>query len=244
MSLLFRKPNTCGVLAGTIICVDPISINLTILYDDAELIVINKPAGIPVLPDGWEKDAPYLVKLVTEQFGKIWVVHRLDKTTSGVMIFARTKDSHRSLSMQFEQHESKKIYIALVVGNPDWDQLIVRHPLRVNVGHSHRTIVDDRSGKPCETTFRVMERFRGFSLLEANPATGRTHQIRVHAFATGFPLLGDPLYGDQKTGLIPRPALHAESLTITHPVTHERTTYIAPKPDDILRVVEKLRAGP
>jgi RluA family pseudouridine synthase len=233
-----------GNLAGTIIRVDTISISKTILYDDSELIVINKPAGIPVLPDGWEKDAPYLVKMVEEQFGKIWVVHRLDKTTSGVMIFARTKDSHRSLSIQFEQHEVKKIYHALVVGNPDWEEHISRHPLRVNVGHSHRTIVDDRSGKPSETTFRVLERFRGFSLLEAIPATGRTHQIRVHAFAIGFPLLGDTLYGDQRTELISRPALHAEALTVTHPVTHERTTFTAPKPDDIMLVVEKLRADP
>ncbi len=208
------------------------------------MLLVNKPSGIPVLPDGWEKDAPYLVKLIEEQLGKIWVVHRLDKITSGVMVFARSKDAHRALSMQFEQHEVKKIYQALVVGNPDWDEHTARHPLRVDVGHSHRTVVDDRRGKPSETTFRVLERFNGFSLLEAIPATGRTHQIRVHAFAIGFPLLGDTLYGDKKTDLISRPALHAESLTITHPVTGERMTFHAPKPEDFNLAVEKIRAGP
>ncbi len=219
-------------------------INSICLYQDADLLLVNKPSGMPVLPDGWEKDAPYLVKLIESQLGKIWVVHRLDKITSGVMVFARSKDAHRALSMQFEQHEVKKIYQALVVGNPDWDEHTARHPLRVDVGHSHRTVVDDRRGKPSETTFRVLEHFNGFSLLEAIPATGRTHQIRVHAYTIGFPLLGDTLYGDKKTDLISRPALHAESLTITHPVTREEMTVHAPKPDDFIVAADKLRAGP
>jgi RluA family pseudouridine synthase len=214
-----------------------------ILHEDADLLVVNKPAGMPVLPDGWEKDASYLVKLLEDQYGKLWVVHRLDKITSGVMVIARTVESHRALNMQFDQHEVQKIYHAIVLGEPEWDQHIARHPLRVDVGHSHRTVVDHSKGKPSETAFCVLERYRGISLLEAVPASGRTHQVRVHAYALGFPLLGDTLYSAPETELIDRPALHAQSLTFTHPATGERLPFTAPYPKDFEAALEKLRAG-
>jgi len=212
-----------------------------ILYEDQELLVVNKPAGLPVLPDGWKRDAPFLVQLLEEQFGKLWVVHRLDKTTSGVMIFARTANAHRLLSMQFDAHEVKKIYVAIVVGVPDWENHTARHPLRVNAGHSHRTVVDRVNGKSAQTTFRLLERYKGFSLLEAVPSTGRTHQIRVHAHAIGYPILGDILYGAPKTDLIDRPALHACSLTFLHPAREEPVTFNAPTPEDFQSALEKLR---
>lgn len=193
------------------------------------------------MPDGWDKDAPYLVKLLEEQYGKTWVVHRLDKITSGVMVFARTAEAHRSLSMQFEQHEPQKVYHAIVVGVPEWDQRTARHPLRVDVGHSHRTVVDLSKGKSSETAFRILERHPGSSLLEAVPGTGRTHQIRVHAYAIGFPLLGDTLYSAPATDLIARPALHAQMLTFTQPATGERVTYSSPYPKDFQIALEKLR---
>jgi RluA family pseudouridine synthase len=221
--------------------VDTLDKQTTLLYEDAEILIVNKPAGLPVLPDGWDKDAPYLVRLLEEQSGKLWVVHRLDKITSGVMVFARTAEAHRSLNIQFEQHEVKKIYHAIVKGNPGWDKHIARHRLRVDVGHKHRTLVDNGMGKSSETFFRVLERFNGFSLLEAIPATGRTHQVRAHASAVGYPLLGDTLYGAVDTSLINRPALHAYSLTIKHPARLEQLTFVAPTPDDFRSVVEQLR---
>ncbi len=220
-----------------------ISVKNLILNEEAELLIVNKPAGISVLPDGWEKDAPYLFKLLEEQFGRLWVVHRLDKVTSGVMIFARTASAHRALSLQFEQHEAQKVYHAIVVGVPEWDRHLARHPLRVDVGHSHRTVVDPSKGKSSETTFGVLERFTGYSLLEAIPATGRTHQIRVHAYALGFPLLGDRLYSAPATDLIARPTLHAQSLTFTHPTRGDRVSFSAPYPDDFEATLNKLRAG-
>jgi len=198
---------------------------------------------MPVLPDGWEKDAPYLVKLLEGQYGKLWVVHRLDKITSGVMVFARTTDAHRALSMQFEQHEAQKVYHAIVAGEPEWDQHIAHHPLRVDVGHRHRTVVDNRKGKSSETLFRVMERYQGFCLMEAVPGSGRTHQIRVHAYAIGFPLLGDMLYSGPSTDLIARPPLHAQSLTFMHPTTGEGVSFTATYPEDFKYALEKLRAG-
>ena len=231
------------ILAGTIARVTLIPTNIPILYEDEELLIISKPTGLAVLPDGWEKEAPYLVKLLEKQNGRLWIVHRLDKITSGVMTFARTAEAHRALNLQFEQHEIEKLYHAIVVGVPEWDRLIARHPLRVDVGHSHRTVVDHSKGKTSETAFRILERFSYASLLEAVPGTGRTHQIRVHTFALGFPLLGDKLYSAPPTELIARPALHAQSLTLTHPGTGERVAYSAPYPEDFLTALENLRAG-
>src|SRR5574341_1752398 len=132
---------------------------MEILYEDQHLLVVNKPAGLPVLPDGWEKDAPYLVKMLEEKYGRTWIVHRLEKTTSGVMVIARTAEAHRALNMQFHRHEARKIYHAIAVGNPKWDEHIARHPLRVNVGHKHRTMVDNKNGKPSETRFKALKRY-------------------------------------------------------------------------------------
>jgi len=213
---------------------------INILYKDDHILVIDKPAGIPVLPDGWEQDAPYLVKMLEEEFGRLWVVHRLDKGTSGVMVFARNAETHRALNIQFETHEAQKTYHAIMEGNPKWDEKVTKFPLRANVGKKHRTAVDDKNGKPAETHFRVIKRYlagpepgRGdAALVEAKPMTGRTHQIRVHAYALGHPLLGDVLYSAQETWFITRPALHAQSLSFIHPVTNERMKFTAPHPAD------------
>ena len=221
---------------------------MNILYKDEHLLVIDKPAGLPVLPDGWEKDAPYLVKRLEDEFGKIWIVHRLDKITSGVMVFARDAEAHRALNIQFENHEAEKVYHAIVEGNPKWDEKTARHPLRANVGHKHRTMVDDKNGKPSETRFRVIKRYQArpeqggqeAALIEARPMTGRTHQIRVHAYALGHPLLGDILYGAQDMYFSARPALHAHSLTFTHPETRERLTFTAERPQDFTTTLELL----
>jgi RluA family pseudouridine synthase len=213
---------------------------MEIIYKDDHVLVVNKPAGLPVLPDGWEKDAPYIVKLLEEEYGKIWIVHRLDKTTSGVMIFARTAEAHRGLNVQFEGREAEKTYHAIVEGNPNWNEKVAKFPLRADVGKKHRTAVDDRRGKPSETGFRILKRYQDWALVEAKPMTGRTHQIRVHAYALGHPLLGDVLYGASETDLIRRPALHAWSLAFNHPATGERFAFKAGEPEDFVRALERL----
>lgn len=217
-----------------------VSVSDLILYSDAEIIIIDKPSGLPVLPDGWEKDSHPLVRLLEEQVGKTWLVHRLDKTTSGVMVFARTAEAHRSLSIQFEQRLTQKVYHAIVIGSPDWQEAIARHPLRADAGHSHRTVVDERLGKPSETVFRVLKRFEGYCLLEAIPRTGRTHQIRAHAAAIDFPLLADRLYHSPATVLISRPALHSESLAFLHPSSSEKVVFHAPYPADFQNCLDQL----
>jgi len=168
--------------------------------------------------------------------GKLWVVHRLDKFTSGVIVFARDADTHRILNTQFENHEAEKVYHAIVVGNPKWNEKIAKHPLRVNVGHKHRTAVDDKNGKPSETRFKVIKRYQESALIEVRPMTGRTHQIRVHAYALGHPLLGDVLYSAEETDIIARPALHAYSLAIH--LSGEQMTFKAPYPDDFRIALE------
>lgn len=216
---------------------------MKIIYEDANLIVVDKPAELSVLPDGWKKDSEYLVKMLKEQYGKIFVVHRLDKITSGVMVFARDAETHRALNIQFENHDAQKTYHALVEGNPKWEEKIAKHPLRANVGHKHRTMVDDKKGKPSETRFRVIKRYPESALVEAKPMTGRTHQIRVHAYALGHPLVEDVLYGARDRYGLPRPMLHAQSLSFIHPATNEKVKFSAPHPADFEDALKNLGAA-
>jgi tRNA pseudouridine32 synthase/23S rRNA pseudouridine746 synthase len=213
---------------------------MDILYADEHIIVLNKPADLSVLPEGWDPDAPYLRQMLESEFGPIWVVHRLDKVTSGVMVFARTAEAHRELNGQFERHEVEKVYHAIVEGVPPWEEHTARHMLQTNVGRKHRTVVVRKKGKNSETHFRVLKRGQAEALVEAHPKTGRTHQVRVHLSALGFPLLGDVLYGASETALIAHPALHALSLTFTHPSLGKRVTFNAPYPEDMQQLLERL----
>jgi len=221
---------------------------MEIIHIDDDILVINKPANIPVLPDGWNKDAPYLVKMIEEENGNpstgsgrgVFIVHRLDKGTTGVMVFARTAESHRALNIQFENREVDKVYRAIVEGDPKWNEKVTKFPLRANVGKKHRTAVDDKNGKPSETRFKVLKRYQDAALVEAKPMTGRTHQIRVHAYALGHPLLGDILYNGIEMDGINRPALHAYSLAFSHPATNERMIFKVEHPQDFVSALELL----
>lgn len=212
-----------------------------VIFSDADILLINKPAGISVLPEGWDRDANYLIKELGKTFNKIWTVHRIDKLTSGIILFALNAEAHRSLNIQFEKRQVEKKYHALVNGNPTWDEKITKFPLRVNVGHKHRTVVDERNGVSAETKFVVKERYPAATLVEATPMTGRTHQIRVHAFALGHPLVGDVLYNAPESRVIQRPALHARSLIFTHPATGNKVSFEADYPNDFREAVETLR---
>jgi RluA family pseudouridine synthase len=216
-------------------------LSVDIIHMDASLIVIDKPAGLSVLADGWEADSIHVMQLLEAEFGRIWVVHRLDKGTSGVLVAARTEAAHRALSRQFERHEATKLYHAIVCGSPEWEERTTRNPLRLDVGHKHRTVIDQSRGKPSTTTFHVLERLRDHALLEVHPLTGRTHQVRAHAAALHLPLLGDLLYGAPPTAIIERPALHAIALTITHPESGLAVTFSAPHPADFDAALAALR---
>jgi tRNA pseudouridine32 synthase/23S rRNA pseudouridine746 synthase len=213
-----------------------------VLWMDEVLLAINKPSGLRSLPDGYNPGVPHLKSLLEPIYGRVWIVHRLDKETSGVLVLARTAEAHRLLNTQFEQHIAHKVYHALVIGSPEWDDRIVDLPLRPNGDRRHRTIVDAQRGKPARTRLHVLERFKTFTLVEACPETGRTHQIRAHLAAVGLPLPGDKLYGGAK----PIPplesfALHARSLILHHPITGEMLSIEAPYPAEYQSVLTDLR---
>ena len=220
-----------------------------ILWQDDILLVVDKPAGLPTLPDGYNPQAPCLVNLLKQVYQPLWVVHRLDKDTSGVIVFALSAQAHRNLNTQFEGRQASKLYHALVHGSPGWETTRIALPLRPNGDRRHRTVIDQRSGKPAITDLRVLERLGDFTLVEAAPRTGRTHQIRAHLAACGHPILSDPLYHNRPPGsrpstqpgappLIERLALHAFSLTLLHPTSGAPQEFTAPYPADFARALE------
>jgi tRNA pseudouridine32 synthase / 23S rRNA pseudouridine746 synthase len=221
-----------------------------LLYRDEALLVVNKPAGLATLVDGFHPGAPYLAGLLSEGYGRLWVVHRLDKETSGVIVFARSAQAHRDLNAQFEQRQASKVYHALVCGQPDWDEKTVDLPLRADGDRRHRTVIDRQVGKPAFTGLRLLEGYGVYALVEAIPRTGRTHQIRAHLAACGHPLVADHLYhqaGDippacvQGSEPIKRLGLHALSLTLHHPLTQQTQTFHASYPQDFSSALELLR---
>jgi len=201
-----------------------------LIYSDPEILVVNKPSGLRTIPDGYDPALPCLKELLSTEYGKVWVVHRLDKDTSGVILFARTTSAHRNLNGQFENH-SRKIYFALVHGFPCWNQKSVNFPLRKDGDRNHRTVRDLKSGKPAQTEIYVLKRFMNYALLALEIKTGVTHQIRAHLACLGFPIIGDTLYSFysnwdpspiQPSGSAPL-LLHAFSIDFDYPTTTERT---------------------
>jgi RluA family pseudouridine synthase len=214
----------------------------TILYADANLLVIDKPSGVLSIPDGYDHAVPYLGRLLEPSYGRLWIVHRLDKGTSGVMVFARNPEVHSELNKQFAEHQVVKKYRAIISGIPDWNEKVADTPLRANVGRRNRTAVDIAKGKHALTEFRVLEQFPGYVLIEAKPETGRTHQIRAHLYDLGFSILSDTLYGfEEISPFIGRLALHACELTFWHPTTGEMVTFGAPYPQDFELALSQLR---
>jgi tRNA pseudouridine32 synthase/23S rRNA pseudouridine746 synthase len=227
-------------------------------YDDA-ILVVNKPPGLLTLPDGYEPGLPYLASILEPRFGRLWIVHRLDKETSGVLVLARSPEAHSRLNNQFALHKILKIYHAICVGNPDWDERAVNLALLTDGDRKHRTVITAHRGKTSVTHLQVLERFCAYVLIEAIPETGRTHQIRAHLAATGFPVSGDALYGSGegiflskvKPGYHPgkapekpilgRLGLHACSLRFTHPLTGKEVKFEAPYPPDFETALRRLR---
>lgn len=204
------------------------NLSLDIVHQDALFIVVNKPSGLLAAPGR----GPDKLDSVTERVRALFpeapdysAVHRLDMDTSGLMLLALTKEAHRALSIQFQEREVNKRYIALLDGLIDEDSGTIELPFRLDVDNRPHQIYDAEHGKMGTTLWKVIERVDGITRLEFTPITGRTHQLRVHsahAKGLGIPIIGDPLYG---TGTEPgHLKLHATMLEFTHPETGERVT--------------------
>ncbi len=212
-----------------------------ILYEDDDLIAVNKPEGLAAVPERRPEAADSLFeRLCAERRERLYIVHRLDKETSGVIVFARNAEAHRRLNLQFEKRLVRKVYLALAHGVIADDWGVIDKPLR-QFG-SGRVGISPQHGRASVTEFRVLERFKASTLVELYPHTGRRHQIRVHLYSIGHPITGDPLYGDREIQRkFPRMMLHAHQLTIRLP-SGRPATFEAPVPESfaaVLRTVQE-----
>ncbi|MDZ7373576.1 MAG: RluA family pseudouridine synthase [candidate division KSB1 bacterium] len=238
---------------------------IEILYEDEHLLALNKPAPLLTLPDRWDPKRPNLLRLLQEARGddSVFVVHRLDAGTSGVIVFAKTREAHRLLCHQFESRQVKRLYEAIVIGNVEKDRGRILKPIAPHPKKPGLVIVSAR-GKEAITDYEVIERFVGYTYLRLRPRTGRAHQLRVHLQAIGHPIATDPDYGgrqslylsefkggfvldegEEERPFIARPSLHARLLGLKHPATGKRLDLEADVPKDFatfLRILRKYRS--
>jgi 23S rRNA pseudouridine1911/1915/1917 synthase len=233
-------------------------IPLAIVYEDADLIIVDKPAGLVVHPAAGNPDGTLVNALLHHCAGQLsgiggvarpGIVHRIDKDTSGLLVVAKTDLAHEGLAKQFATHSIGRRYLAVVAGRPSppagrIEGAIGRHP----VHRKKMDIVSPGKGKHAVTHYRTLQPLKDAALVECRLETGRTHQVRVHMASSGYPLLGDPLYGRTRAshrdvlkslGFV-RQALHARSLQLVHPRTQENLAFESPVPSDIQELIEAL----
>ncbi len=247
----------------------PEDIPLDVLYEDEDLIVINKPAGLVVHPGAGNWSGTLVNALLHHCGGSLsgiggvvrpGIVHRLDKDTSGVMIAAKNDKAHQGLAAQLEDRSLSRIYKALVLKVPVPPKGTIDLPLGRHPGQRTKMAVRRRDGKAAKTHYHVKENYRdACALVECRLESGRTHQIRVHMEAIKHPIIGDPLYGPQPTAVtaalkkagyeapdiekaldFPRQALHAQFLSFVHPLSDENMSFEAPYPDDFSNLLKLL----
>ena len=209
---------------------DPPNDPLDILYEDSHIVVVNKPSGLLSVPGRGEHLADCLLSRVQGVFPEALLVHRLDRDTSGVMVFAITAHAQRSLSMQFEKRTTKKTYIARVAGEVSEKTGTVDLPLIVDWPNRPLQKVCHETGKPALTDWRVLKSGGGESRMRLSPKTGRSHQLRVHMLAIGHVILGDPLYATGAALNHPRLMLHSEELRLNHPESGKGLSFRAKAP--------------
>jgi RluA family pseudouridine synthase len=222
---------------------------LSILHRDDAIVVVDKPAGLCVIPPRGLDPRDCLRHAVEQALSqKVWVVHRIDRDTSGVVVMARTADAHRALNDAFAARAVGKTYRALVSSAPAAAEGVVDVALAPGRKGRMRPAAPGEAGLAASTRYRVLERFpaapdraASASLLECEPLTGRQHQIRVHCRALGCPILGDRLYASQVVrDRAPRLMLHALSVRLKHPVTGEEAVFVAPIPADFESLRQRL----
>ncbi|MCX7625054.1 MAG: RluA family pseudouridine synthase [Candidatus Sumerlaeaceae bacterium] len=245
----------------------PQQIPLEILYEDEDLLVINKPAGLPVHPGAGNPDGTLVNALLALLGGlstvggveRPGILHRLDKDTTGVMIVAKNDVVHNRLSEALMRREIHRRYWAIVLREPRDNLGVINAPIARHPANRTKMAVVRQGGRHAVTHYRVLERFHGFTLVECELETGRTHQIRVHMASMGHPVLGDPCYGGELTKalrLVPprnrplidalsqvtRQMLHAREISFVHPRSHVEMRFEAPLPADFTTILDALRS--
>ena len=233
------------------ISVEPEDIPLDILYEDKDIIVVNKARGMVVHPASGVYSGTLVNALLyhcqdlSGINGEIrpGIVHRLDKDTSGVMVCAKNDTAHLDLAEQIRTKTAHRTYWAIVHGNIKEEAGIIKGDIGRHPTDRKKMAIVRENGKPAVTHFKVLERFGEYTLVECKLETGRTHQIRVHMTSIGHPLINDPKYGPKKSSpfAINGQALHSLQLTLTHPVTKEEMTFTAPLPTDMEKILTGLR---
>ena len=209
---------------------DPPDIPLQILHEDAAIIVLDKPAGLLTVPGKLANRQDCLITRLQAARWDALTVHRLDCDTSGVIIFARTRQAQGFLGQEFEQRRAQKTYVARLKGRLTPDSGTVDLPLGSDWDYRPRQKVDPENGRPAQTDWQVIDRSEHETRVRLTPHTGRSHQLRVHMLALGHPILGDQIYAAETTRDHPRLMLHAESLALHHPTTGALMTFTAPAP--------------
>ena len=224
----------------------PEAIDFPVIYEDAEIAIVDKPAGLVVHPGSGNWSGTLLNGLLhrypeTALLARAGIVHRLDKDTSGLMVVARTATAQTDLVRQLQARTVKRQYLAVAIGHPALasgtvDAPIGRHPTQ----RTKMAIIE--TGKPARTHWRLLELLKGASVMRCDLDTGRTHQIRVHMASLRLSLVGDPLYRGRAQGpVFPRQALHAERLGLLHPSTRQALEWQSPLPEDIADLIDSLR---
>ena len=225
-------------------------IPLEVCYEDADVIVVNKPKGLVVHPAPGHADGT-LVNALMYHCGdslsgingeiRPGIVHRIDKDTSGLLVVAKNDRAHQSLAEQIQVHSAGRRYFAVVYGCPREETGTIQAPIaRHPVDRKKMAVL--AGGREAITHYQVLEHYQGYTLMKFRLETGRTHQIRVHMAHIGYPIIGDPLYGPAKDKWkLQGQCLHAGELELTHPVTGERMLFEAPLPEYFEKVLQKLR---
>ena len=195
----------------------PPDVPLDVIHADHEILVVSKPPGLLSVPGKGPELADCLLARIQAAYPEALLVHRLDRDTSGVMVFALTPHAQRHLGLQFEKRHVRKTYVARVWGDVEGDTGTIDLPLIVDWPNRPKQMVDHEAGKPAVTDWRVARRFGDETRLRLYPKTGRSHQLRVHCAAIGHPILGDPFYAEGPARDFPRLMLHSENLRLRHP---------------------------
>ena len=227
----------------------PQKMELDIIYEDNDIVIVNKPKGMVVHPGNGNPDGTLANAILERCKGSLsgiggiirpGIVHRIDKDTSGLVIIAKNDNAHIKISKQIQERKVSKTYLALVRGEIKENEATINMPIGRSIKDRKKMAVT-KNGKEAITHFKVLKKYKGFTFLEVKIETGRTHQIRVHLSQIGYPIVGDEVYSNGKNPFnVKGQMLHATKLEFIHPTTNKNVTYVAPLPDYFKNILEQL----